>query len=244
MKMAPEEIMSEPFVIAKDLGLKDLRNTAYQHMSFELPEGKVSALCGENNSGKTELLLTLAGRIVPTQGELEVAGYESPRERKKIMRLSGLGFFEHVNEVQPVLTVQTVTAAELNLFSKKSNKAHTLEYLERMGLSDVASQRVQELDRRVFFRLGIALGMVGDPKLLVVDDIEADLTRHQAISIMGYLKSLAEQTGTTIVVGVNEYEVARCADCAVPITVGAMAQRAIVEQKIVDGRYDLEGEDA
>lgn len=240
--MATEETVQDPYVIAKHLGLKDIRNNAYSDVSFELPKGKVSALCGENNSGKTELLLTIAGRMVPTKGELEVAGFESPRERKKIAKISGLGFFAHVNEVQRVLSVKTVTAAELNLFSKKSNKKATLAYLERFGLAELADKTVQELDRRQFYKLGIVLGMAGDPELLVVDDIESELTRHQSMSIIKYLQGLSREYGTTIVVGVNEYELAHSSDCAVPISNNARAQRAIVEQKIKDGTISLDEE--
>ncbi|MBR2834548.1 MAG: ATP-binding cassette domain-containing protein [Coriobacteriales bacterium] len=231
-----EIAVGEPYIVANDLSLHNPIRSAYMGVSCTIPKGKLCSIVGENGSGKTEFLLTIAGRMKQTSGTLTVAGYSHPEERSMIRPLSGLGFFARVNEVQPVLRVRSVFAAELNLYSIRSSRKATEALLDKWGLLKVADSRVDTLDRYTYVRLGIALGLVGSPELLVVDDIEADLTRHQSIKLLNELAEIAHSTDTTIVVSVTDYELGRLADLAIPINAAAQAQAQAVEEKYKKGQ--------
>ena len=220
-------------VVARGLGLRGVRSHYYQGVDLDLAAGQAHAICAENKGGKTELLLTLAGRMLPTEGSLDVAGHDARHLRglDKVRPLAGLGFFERVNDVERVLRVRTVTSAELSLVGKPSGRAATEAYLERWGLADKAATVIDDLERRDYDLLGIALGMAGDPRILVVADIERDLTEHQSQALARRLCELAHETGTCVVCGVNDYDLAACFDTATCITKDARAQRAAWERK-------------
>ncbi len=79
---------------AYGLGLKSPRITAYQGVDLEFAPAQAHAVLAENKAGKTELLLTLAGRMRATSGELTVAGFNGRTliGCATFVRLSDLGF--------------------------------------------------------------------------------------------------------------------------------------------------------
>ena len=220
-------------VVAQGLGMRGVRGTAYQGVDLDLAAGQAHAICAENKGGKTELLLTLAGRMLASEGSLTIADIDARHLRglDKIRPLTGLGFFERVNDVERFLRVRTVVSAELSLAGKPSNRAATEEYLSRWGLADCANAVVDDLERCDFDRLGIALGMAGDPVILVVGDIERDLTEHQSNTLADRLRDLAHSEGVCVICGVNDYDLAARFDTAYCLTEDARAQRAAWERK-------------
>ena len=220
-------------VVAQGLGMRGVRGTAYQGVDLDLAAGQAHAICAENKGGKTELLLTLAGRMLASEGSLTIADIDARHLRglDKIRPLTGLGFFERVNDVERFLRVRTVVSAELSLAGKPSNRAATEEYLSRWGLADCANAVVDDLERCDFDWLGIALGMAGDPVILVVGDIERDLTEHQSNNLADRLCDIAHSKGICVICGVNDYDLAARFDIAYCLTEDARAQRAAWESK-------------
>ena len=215
-------------VVAQGLGMRGVRGTAYQGVDLDLAAGQAHAICAENKGGKTELLLTLAGRMLASEGSLTIADIDARHLRglDKIRPLTGLGFFERVNDVERFLRVRTVVSAELSLAGKPSNRAATEEFLSRWDLADCATAVVDDLERSDFDQLGIALGMAGDPVILVVGDIERDLTEHESLKLCDELGHLAHDTGVTVVCGVIDYDLARHFDTTTCITDASRAQQA------------------
>lgn len=220
----------EPLIRARGLSLKAPLGAAYEDVDLDMNRGGFYAVVANSGEGKTELLLTLAGRMKPTSGELTVAGWSLPRQRGRVCRVCGMSFFSLVNDVQPALTVGSVVAAELNLYSKRSGRRSVRAFLEQWGLKDIARRKIESLDRMSYVRLGIALGLVGDPWLLVVDDVESELTRRQSVQLMEELASIAHGRAVTVVVACTDYDLALRADCAVPLSDAARAQARAVEE--------------
>ncbi len=223
----------EHFIVARDLGVNTVRIKSFSHVDLDLASGRAHAVCAEHHGGKTELLLTLAGRMHRTEGTLTVAGIDATAlsRLKRVRAIAGLAFFERVNEVEQNLRTSTVVSAELSLAGKPAGRAEANAFLGAWGLGELADKTVSELAAYDYDLLGIALGMAGDPALLVVDDIETDLTEHQSRKLAELLCDLAHDTGTTVVCGVTDYDLASCFDDAVCITEDARAQRAAFEEK-------------
>ena len=222
-----------PFIQARGLSQLSPRVKSYENVDIDVAAGTAHALCAADNSGKTELLLTLAGRMRPTRGTLTVGGVSADTlvGLAHVRPFASLGFFENVNDVEKVLRVRVVASAELGLAGKRSGHAATRAFLERWGLADVADTSIEELDRYTFDRLGIALGMAHDPRLLVVDDIESSLTEHQSHKLIAELRDVAHTTGTTICCGVTDYDLAVLFDGATCINDDARAQAAAWARK-------------
>ena len=228
--------MQDSFITAEGLSQQSPRIQSYHDVNLGLAKGQAHAICAEDRSGKTELLLTLAGRMLPTSGTLRVGGIDvrGLRNLARVRRFASLGFFENVNEVERVLKVSVITSAELGLAGKRSNAMATNAFLENNGLLDAADTRIEALDRYTFDWLGIALGMAHDPKLLVVDDIESSLTEHQSLKLVRKLKDLARSTGVTVACGVNDYDIAVNFDSVSCISDEAHAQEAAWTRKHVE----------
>ena len=216
-----------PYLEAHQLSLGDVRMQAYQNVDLAFARGGAYAICAEDKGGKTELLLTLAGRMHPTAGSCMVAGYDVCKlsGMRKVRTRASLAFFENVNDVERVLKVRTIASAELGLAGKRSNRAATEEFLKAWGLADVADQIIEDLPRPTYDLLGIALAMAHDPELLVVDEIERDMTEHEACKMADFLCALAHERGITVVCGVLDYDLATRFDDVACITDDARAQQ-------------------
>ncbi|ERL08630.1 hypothetical protein [Olsenella profusa] len=226
-------LAARPFIRARGLSQLSARVKSYENVDIDVAAGTAHAVCAADNSGKTELLLTLAGRMRPTRGTLTVGGVTADTlvGLSHVRPFASLGFFENVNDVEMVLRVHVVASAELGLAGKRSGHAATQAFLEAWDLADVADTSIEELDRYTFDRLGIALGMAHDPRLLVVDDIESSLTEHQSHKLIGELRGIAHTMGTTICCGVTDYDLAVLFDGATCINDDARAQAAAWARK-------------
>lgn len=204
-----------PYIHAKDLELKTYAGFAYRGVDVDVHKGELVAVRGRNGSGKTALLLTLAGRMKPTGGMLVVGGYELPRQRAKAERHVGLSLFKSLNDLQESLTVAYATGAEFELYGRKPRREAVLEYLQEWGLSDVAAVRVKDLTSEKLTQLGIALAFAGAPDAVVVDDVEDQLTMSQSEGLVELLLDAARTRDVAIVMGVVERDLAAMADACV-----------------------------
>ena len=209
-----EQASGEVVAFARSLELKTPLGSPYSGINFDIRKGQVFALRGRSGSGKTALLLTIAGRMLPTKGQLQVLGYKPPFGAHKIQKRVGLAFFEDLNELDDAQRVRRAVAAEFELHNRKPEKNAVADYLADWHLDDVADKRVSELDAQMLVRLGVALAWVGHPDIIVVDDIETGLVKNQSIEIMERLFKQARQRNVTFVVGVLERDLAAMADAA------------------------------
>lgn len=213
-------------IVCQGLSLADLRLKAYQDVNLDLAAGRAHAICAEDKGGKTELLLTLAGRMHPSSGSCEVFGNDVTRLKgmRAVSRESALAFFDNVNDVERGLRVRTIASAELGLAGKRSGSAATRAFLADWELLEHADSTIEELPRPVYDRLGVVLALAHDPRLLLVSDIERDMTEHESAKLAAFLCDLAHTRGITVVCGVLDYDLASRFDTATCITEDARAQ--------------------
>jgi len=157
-----------PLVAADGLGLRGRRGWIYQDVDLRLPAGLPTAVTGQAGSGRSMLLLTLAGRATPTTGSLTVAG-ES--DRGKIRDLVAVARITAGVELEPDLrVVEHIREAEL-LTGGHYRSALGLELEPTTLVADLAA------DDAVLFAVAVAL--TGKPKVIVVDDVDIRATPAQ-----------------------------------------------------------------
>ncbi|WP_102378701.1 ATP-binding cassette domain-containing protein [Raoultibacter timonensis] len=205
----------QPYMAAHGLELKTLAGYAYKGVDLEASRGELVAVRGRNGSGKTALLLTLAGRMKSTGGTLAVGGFELPRQRAKVERKVGLGIFAGLNELQESLTAVYAVGAEFELFGRKPKREQVLAYMRAWEIDDIANVRIKDISAEKMAQLGIALAFVGEPEAVVIDDIEDQLTMSQSEGLMTMLHRAAREQRAAIVVGVVERGLADMADAKV-----------------------------
>ncbi|WP_165248022.1 ABC transporter ATP-binding protein [Adlercreutzia sp. ZJ141] len=206
---------SESFIIARDLEMKTLVGYVFRNVSVSVHKGELVAVRGRNGSGKTSLLLALAGRMKHTGGSLTIGGYILPRQHAKAAQQVGMALFEGLNDLQDSLTVAYATSAEFELYGRKPRRDDVMASLRRWHLDSVADQRVKDLNSEQLTVLGISLAFVRHPSIVVVDDIEAQLTLEQSKRLMLLLRDLARERNVGIIVGITERELAIMADTCV-----------------------------
>jgi ABC-type branched-subunit amino acid transport system ATPase component len=180
-----------------------------QSFSFDVDIGDVLVVEGPAQSGKTALLLTIAGRMKPQSGRLTVLGYSLPVQAGAVRAVTGLGVVQGVNDLDPSLTVAQHIAERvifLQPWWRPRVSQETVDaYLGRANsvlekLGDPAQQSrpptlvgdrlvgdLSPLDQCV---LGATLALIGVPQLLVIDDIDALRERENRVRAWSALVAL------------------------------------------------------
>src|SRR3954451_16396817 len=158
------------------------RGTIYGPLDLDVTEGSVAVLHGPQGSGRTSLLLTLAGRMVPDpSSQLVVLGYVLPRDRTALQREAALAGFAGIDELDDSVTVAQHVRERLRWLSpwyrrqpRPDQSVVDAVLAPVFGELPVpaAETVVWHLDEVEALLLRIALAMAQRPRLLVVDDLD------------------------------------------------------------------------
>ncbi|MBV9100210.1 MAG: ABC transporter ATP-binding protein [Candidatus Dormibacteraeota bacterium] len=150
--------------------VSDLRKSygaleAVRGVSFEVKEGEVFGLLGPNGAGKTTIVEILEGYRQRDSGDVSVLG-QDPRTAGRSLR-ERVGLVLQEAAVPPLLTARELIEMYRGYYP---HPRPTGEVLELVGLSEKADERVRRLSGGQQRRLDVALGLVGDPELIFLDE--------------------------------------------------------------------------
>jgi ABC-2 type transport system ATP-binding protein len=140
---------------------------AVRGVSFEVRGGEVFGLLGPNGAGKTTLIRTLMDIIRPDSGRIVVFG--SPLERSHLDRIGYLPEERGLYNKQKVIDVMVYFGALKGLARDEARRVG-LEWLGRVGLSDASGMRVEQLSKGMSQKVQIAVTLMTDPELCVLDE--------------------------------------------------------------------------
>jgi len=183
----------------------------FRRVDLEVPSGALGLVTGPAGCGKTALLLTLAARMRPTAGALLLGDCDAVAQPRRARHLVGLGETAGVNELDPTLTVATQTATDLAMHGLPSHGADVQDVPGAVDLRVAHHSRVDELAAADRLLLGVALGLIGHPPFLMVDDLHEDLTPDERRLVMIRLRDVAV-SGVTVVAGSLDPALAADAD--------------------------------
>ncbi len=164
-------------------------------LSFELHKGEVVGLLGPNGAGKTTTMRVLAGYFFAEEGKVEFEGksiYENFEDYK-----SNVGFMPESNPLYKELTVQDSINTALDLKGVSSSELRKSEIdrvVKSTGIGEVYYKRVSELSKGYKQRLGIAIAIIGKPKIIILDEPTEGLDPLQRNEIRNLIKSLAQDS--------------------------------------------------
>lgn len=180
---------------------------AVDDISFAVQEGDVYGFLGQNGAGKSTTIRMLLTLIAPTAGNIEIFGLDLHRHRKEILRQVGA-----VIE-KPDLYKYLTAWENLSLFAKMSGVRVSREklaaQLEMVGLKDRMHSKVRTFSQGMKQRLGIAVALVHDPRLIVLDEPVNGLDPQGIADMRNLMLHLSRHMGITIVVSshlLNEME--------------------------------------
>ena len=142
--------------------------TAVNDLSFTVQKGDVYGFLGQNGAGKSTSIRMLLTLIQPTSGTIEVFGYDLKHHRKEILRNTG-AVIERPDLYKYLSAYET-----LELFAAMSGVKLTrqqyMDQLELVGLAQRANSKVRTFSQGMKQRLGIAVALVHNPELIVLDE--------------------------------------------------------------------------
>jgi ABC-type multidrug transport system ATPase subunit len=202
-------------VCAERVRLSAGGSRVYPATTFQVPAGSLAAFLGASGTGKTSLLLTLAGRMRGWHGSATVCGLDSARQSSRVRGLVGLGLMRGVNDLAEALTCAQ-HVAEAHVFVPRSKRSGYHDVLAEVGLSGAANVQVKHLDAEQRCRLGIALAIVPDVRIIIVDDVDRDLNHDERTRVLALMRDLAD-AGLTVLFACVDDATAGHADVVVPV---------------------------
>ncbi len=166
---------------------------AVKDVSFSLKEGEIVALVGHNGAGKTTLIKMMLGLIRPSAGTVRVLG-EDPATGAAEVR-TRLGYLPENVSFNPALT----GTETLNFYSalKRTGRGQIKGLLERVGLAGAADRRVRTYSKGMRQRLGLAQALLGQPRVLLLDEPTTGLDPASRRDFYQFLDELRD-SGATI----------------------------------------------
>lgn len=191
--------MSSPLLEVEDLTIHYGKRVAVDALNLSLQAGEIVAMLGPNGAGKSTSLLAIAGALVPSQGRILVGGQALSEEPLKVR--ASIGFAD-----QPPSLYEFFTVAEYLAFVAETRGSSDTDEHGRMladlGLSSIAKRLCRELSFGMRQRVGLAAALVGDARVVLLDETLNGLDPRAAVRARSALVKAAEQ-GTAILMSTH-----------------------------------------
>ena len=170
---------------------------ALDHVSFEIQKGKIYGFIGENGAGKTTTIRSITGLSSIDEGRVELFGLSDSKGLQKARKKMGC-LVE-----RPILMLNESAFYNLKmqqmLFGQNDDKKIN-KLLDRVGLGDVKQKKVKDFSLGMKQRLGIAISLINNPELIILDEPVNGLDPMGMVEIRKLLISLCEDDGITIII--------------------------------------------
>ena len=169
------------------------RASAVDHVSMTVNKGDIYGFIGKNGAGKTTFMRVVLGLSAPTEGTVELFGGLSPEEAgKKIGALiEAPGIFPHCTAKENMKRFAIL---------KDEDESKIDGLLDFVGLGDVGNKKAGKFSLGMKQRLGIAIAMLGDPELLILDEPVNGLDPTGMKEIRDLILRLNREKGITVLI--------------------------------------------
>jgi ABC-2 type transport system ATP-binding protein len=178
-------------ITVKGLTKRYARNTAVDHISFEIQKGQIVGFLGPNGAGKTTTMRMLTCFMPPTAGTAVVAGFdvlEEPMEVKK-----RIGYLPETPPLYPeMMTGEYLSFVGSLKGLRGAELKQRIDYVsERCAVADVRNKQLGKLSKGYRQRVGLAQSIIHNPEVLILDEPTAGLDPKQINETRDLIKSLA-----------------------------------------------------
>jgi ABC-2 type transport system ATP-binding protein len=185
--------------------------TAVADLSLEVNEGEVFGLLGPNGAGKTTSISMMCGLLRPDAGQVMIHGKPITDGDANVRRRVGVCPQNIVLWGQLTCLEQMVFIGEMYGMKRTPVTQRSEQLLKDLDLTEKRDQRARTLSGGMQRRLNLAMALVHDPEILVLDEPEAGLDPQSRVLVREYVKSLARRK-TIILTTHNMDEAERMAD--------------------------------
>ena len=141
---------------------------AVNNINLTIKEGELFALLGTNGAGKTTTIKMLSTLILPTEGEIKIAGYDIAKDSVKIKEIVNVSPQE--TAIAPNLTVKENLDFMAGVYKIKNKNEKKDKLVKTFKLQEVLKQKAKTLSGGWQRKLSIAISLINDPKVLFLDE--------------------------------------------------------------------------
>ena len=176
---------------------------ALENVSLDVKEGEILALLGPNGAGKTTLISAVCGLVVPTEGQINVGGFDTKSNYRLARSLIGL--VPQEISLEPFEKVINTVRFSRGLFGKNPNDDYVERVLRQLSLWDKKDSKIMQLSGGMKRRVLIAKALAHEPRVLFLDEPSAGVDvelRREMWKLVSQLKS----QGVTIILTTHYIE--------------------------------------
>ncbi len=178
-------------ITVKELSKSYGKHLALDGLNFEVPEGQVLGLLGQNGAGKTSLLNLLSGYLPASRGSIHIGGIDMVKDPLHVRGM--IGYLPENPPLYPEMTVMEYLrfCGELKSVDRRDILPHIEEIAALTGISEVMHRKLSNLSRGFRQRVGLTQALSGAPKVLLLDEPTSGFDPAQAVAFRGVISRLA-----------------------------------------------------
>ena len=188
--------MSNYLLETNVLSKKYKNHFAVHNVNLHIKRGEIYGLVGKNGAGKTTIMRMISGLATPTSGEITLFGETGTKSKTYFSRIGVL--------IEAPGLYGDMSAADNLKLKKIGIGLHEKDYipslLKLVGLADVGKKKVKHFSLGMRQRLGIAMALIGEPDLLVLDEPINGLDPEGIVEVREILIRLAKERNITIMI--------------------------------------------
>lgn len=181
---------------------------ALDNINMSIETGELYGLVGENGAGKTTLMNIISGLVYPSSGSISLFGSEGEDLLSKARK--NMGVLIEMPALYPNMSAKDNLIFYCRIFGIKNEKSAVANVLSIVSLNNTAKKNVGEFSLGMKQRLGLAVALLSNPKLLILDEPINGLDPSGIIDIRHILDRLVKEQGVTILISshiLNELQV-------------------------------------
>jgi putative ABC transport system ATP-binding protein len=201
--------------VVRRYGEGDTAVEALRGVSVDIERGRLTAVMGPSGSGKSTLMHILAGLDTPTEGEVNVAGFDITGlgdAALTLLRRDHIGFIFQFFNLLPMLTAAENIVLPLKLAGGKPDPEWLEELVDRVGLTERLGHRPSEMSGGQQQRVAVARALVSRPSVMFADEPTGNLDSKTSAEILDLLRGSVDQLGQTTVMVTHDAHAAAIAD--------------------------------
>jgi len=176
--------------ISKKLSGKEV----LKNISFSVEEGEIYGFLGPNGAGKTTTIKIIVGLIEANRGQIIICSKDLKKNREEAIKNVGAivenpSLYEYLSGYENLMQIARM---------KKVSKESVEEIIELVGLKDRIKDKVKRYSLGMKQRLGIGAALIGDPKLLILDEPTNGLDPYGIMELRELMKNLAKERNIAI----------------------------------------------
>jgi len=176
--------------VKKKLGKREI----IKGIDLSVEEGEIFGFLGPNGAGKTTTIRMLVGLIAPNEGDISICGYNVQKEKEKALKNVGAvvenpELYKYLSGRENLMQIARIRGV---------SKEEIQKLIETVGLKDRIDDKVRKYSLGMKQRLGLAAALIGDPKLLILDEPTNGLDPSGIMDFREVVKKAAKERGMSV----------------------------------------------